>query len=121
MKVRNGFVSNSSSTSFCIYNNTVEVKTWKDFFQENDSQIREWLEEWDSKYYDSLTGSGVSLDYKIALMLEELKEECDISPGQNSFIFGDEQGTLVGRVFDYALRGGSPSESFSWEVDEYLR
>lgn len=54
-------------------------------------------------------------------MLRELEDEYDILPGANSFVFGDEQGTLVGKIFDYALRDGGPSESFDWRVEEYLR
>jgi len=36
-------------------------------------------------------------------------------------IFGDEQGTIVGDVFDYILRAGGKSENFTWKFHEHLR
>jgi len=36
-------------------------------------------------------------------------------------IFGDEDGTLIGQVFDYILREGGKSKSFVWWFKEYLR
>ena len=35
--------------------------------------------------------------------------------------FGDEQGTLIGQVFDYILRDGGSSENFTWRFYEWLR
>jgi len=51
MKVRNGFVSNSSSSSFCIYGSSYEVESLiqkmkeTKFIDENDEEIQERLEE----------------------------------------------------------------------------
>ena len=36
-------------------------------------------------------------------------------------IFGDEDGTLIGQVFDYILRDGGKSKSFKWRFHEYHR
>jgi hypothetical protein len=36
-------------------------------------------------------------------------------------VFGDEEGTLIGEVFDYILRDGGSSKSFIWRFSEYLR
>ena len=36
-------------------------------------------------------------------------------------VFGDEDGTLVGKVFDYILRDGGTSENFRWRFEEWLR
>jgi hypothetical protein len=43
-------------------------------------------------------------------------------PGEARYcIFGDEQRTIIGRVFDYILRDGGTSENFRWRFKEYLR
>ena len=44
-----------------------------------------------------------------------------IKPGQDFYVFGDEQGTLVGEVFDYILRDGGWSDRFEWSFHEYNR
>ena len=36
-------------------------------------------------------------------------------------VFGDEDGTLIGRIYDYALRNGADSESFRVKYYESLR
>ena len=36
-------------------------------------------------------------------------------------IFGDEQETVIGKIFDYILRDGGESKSFKWRFKEYLR
>jgi hypothetical protein len=35
--------------------------------------------------------------------------------------FGDEDGDLLGKVYDYILREGGESKSFKWKFDEYNR
>ena len=34
---------------------------------------------------------------------------------EREYIFGDEDGSLIGEVFDYILRDGGESESFKWK------
>ena len=40
---------------------------------------------------------------------------------EEQYVFGDEDGTLIGRVFDYILREGGDSENFEWRFDQYYR
>jgi hypothetical protein len=55
-------------------------------------------------------------------MLESARENNKkLKPGTNYIVFGDEQGTIIGQVFDYVLRDGGDSESFHWRFCEYLR
>ena len=49
MKTRNGFVSNSSSTSFVVVNKTSKPLTLLDFVEENPQLVKEWNEEYDYK------------------------------------------------------------------------
>ena len=44
MKTRNGFVSNSSSSSFCIYGTYVESKHFEDVGKPADMDVYEWAE-----------------------------------------------------------------------------
>lgn len=109
MKKRNGFVSNSSSSSFLITNKTDRTLTLVDFVKENPQLVEEW-----NDYYDYENTQ------------EELLESAennnlDIDPGEFEYIFGDEDGTLVGKIFDYILRDGGESENFSWKFYQYYR
>ena len=37
------------------------------------------------------------------------------------YIFGDEDGTVIGRIFDYILRDGGESKNFKWSFYGYNR
>jgi len=112
MKIRNGFVSNSSSTSFIITNTSDETKTIEDFVKENLHLIDDF-----NDYYDD--------DYSYEEVIDSAKKDYDdvIFSGKErkNVIFGDEEGTVLGRIFDYILRDGGESESFTWKFDQYYR
>ena len=109
MIIRTGLVSNSSSTAFIIYNKSPFVKNLTDFAQEN----IHLLHEFNNKY---------NYDYKEEDFIASVQGiTMNLVPGRNAVIFGDEDGTLIGHVFDYILRDGGYSESFSWQFEEYLR
>ncbi len=99
MKIRNGFVSNSSSSSFIIYNKTKSKKKMTTFVKEMEYVIDE-----------------TNKIYKWKNSLDELIEGAygykDLAPGINTESFGDEDGTLIGQVFDYGLRLIKRSKSF---------
>lgn len=113
MKIRHGFVSNSSSTAFIIWNNTGETLTLVDFVRENPQLIQQFLKKYD--WHDEAKHNQENL-----ISSAKTNNE-DIKPGRNYMRFGDEDGTLIGAVFDYILRGGGKSARFSWKFEESLR
>lgn len=105
MKRRIGLVSNSSSTSFIITNTSGVEKDLIDFVNENPQLIEEFC-----KTYD-----GYSFTQEELLRSAE-KNNKILIPGPNNVSFGDEDGTIIGLVFDYILREFSSSESFECKV-----
>jgi len=110
MKVRNGFVSNSSSTSFMITNTSNKKKTLVDFVTENPQLVEQFNREYDYNYTQEQMLKGAKAEGIKFLANEKL--EC---------VFGDEDGTIIGAVFDYILRNGGSSKSFDWNFNEYRR
>ena len=105
MKIRNGFVSNSSSSSFIITNLTNKEKSIVDFVKETPRLIERFKEEYGYEDNSNFTQENLvssAMENNIIFKPEESKE----------VIFGDEQGTLIGQVYDYILRDGVDSESF---------
>jgi len=114
MKVRKGYVSNSSSMSFLINNLTDEPLTIVDFVKENPQLVEQYQDEYEWERDDKRVSQK-------NLVRSAEEEKMILLPGSNVCIFGDEDGTLIGRVFDYILRDGGSSERFSWELHEALR
>lgn len=150
MKVRQGFVSNSSSTAFMIVNRTDETLPLSEFIRENEHLITMYTEEWGSDkkdrvpweqlcrerkiwghlstvrpvvYEQSHTGTKYYItcfeDIVVGMCKDSLMWS-DLNPGRNCVIFGDEDGTLLGEVYDYALREGGISARFSWGFTKSL-
>lgn len=118
MKIRNGFVSNSSSTAFMITNLSKSRKTLADFVEENPQLIGQYREQ----YCRHLTKEGRKRYTYSKLLASARAEKMVFEAGERKYcVFGDEQGTLVGQVFDYILREGGQSESFVWKFEEWLR
>jgi hypothetical protein len=110
MKIRNGFVSNSSSSSFLIRNKSDKDLTLVDFVKENPQLIEDWNDMYDYKNTQEE-------------LLQSAEENNLIFPAnsKHEYVFGDEDGTLIGQVFDYILRDGGVSENFEWKFFEYYR
>jgi len=64
MKIRNSFVSNSSSTSFLIINRSDVVRTLVDFVDENYQTIMYISKEWELWGLDECTKSSLLLSAK---------------------------------------------------------
>ncbi len=110
MKIRNGFVSNSSSSSFLITNKGTQTKTLIDFVKETPHLVEEYNYHYRGKYTQK------------QLLKNAEKENIIFEPGETKeCIFGDEQGTFIGCVYDYILRDGGTSRNFNWQFSESLR
>jgi len=110
MKKREGFVSNSSSSSFIIRNKSDKKLTLLDFVKENPQLIEQWNSEYNyDETQEKLLESAVN------------NNKYFLPNSADEYIFGDEDGTLIGRVFDYILRDGGSSKNFEWKFNTYYR
>lgn len=121
MKHRNGFVSNSSSTMFLITNKSNKKKTLVDFVAENPQLLDEYIKEF------SWNKGRVCQAH---LLFSAKERNMTFKPGETRRCrFGDEDGTVIGRVYDYALRfkigedrrKARHSKNFKWKFLESLR
>lgn len=96
MKIRNGFVSNSSTSSFLVYNKTDKTLSLMDFVLEVGEDM---LKNYIKGYY-----SGFLKEYDYVFSPKSSTRVC----------FGDEHGNVVGTVFDYMMRENLESKNFKW-------
>lgn len=110
MKIRHGFVSNSSSTSFTITNKSNKDLTLVDFVKENPQLVQDW-------------NSSYQYDETQEDLIKSAEENNIDFPADSidEYTFGDEDGTLIGRIFDYILRDGGESKNFKWEFYKFYR
>ena len=109
MKIRSGFVSNSSSSSFHITNKTDEVKTLVDFVRENIWMLKSYLNHYGAFGFKSLTEEEFvtgAIDF------------ADMEPGKTAtYSFSNEVGNPTETVLRTELDGEvHESPSFKWEL-----
>lgn len=116
MRARSGFVSNSSSCSFIITNTSSDQKTLVDFVKENEHLIAAYLRRYNWHDEDD---PPITLENMIK-SAEQIGTTFPPGIGKKC-VFGDEDGTMVGQVYDYMLRDGGMSKSFTWDFHKMLR
>lgn len=142
MKMRIGFVTNSSSTAYMIRNTSSEVKTIMDFVKENFGILRQFNCDYEYNYteeqliesaqslLDGVRGCGYDANDDMTVEEEAnhtkrialLKKRYTWQPGEKKVLgFGDEDGSVIGLVYDYGLRDGGKSESFEFAFEDWWR
>lgn len=123
MKFRDGFVSNSSSTSYVIKNISNEPKSLLDFANE----VSYLVDEYNKKYkysshhtIEQFINSAENYIPNYRLIYD--KNKTSLLPNEEAiWEFADESGCSIGIVLDYMLRPGGKTESFEWKVYSYNR
>jgi hypothetical protein len=108
MKIRNGFVSNSSSSSYLIYGWTIPIPDDKDDFRELLEELNVYIEEDIKHWHDKL---------KELLYVSCSSENIIISEGLDKIIYGnymeiDDWFTESDNIFDWEKWMKNPKNYF---------
>jgi len=114
MRIKSDFITNSSSTNYIIINKTNQVKTLVDFVEETPHLIEQFI--------NSYNWHDKNKFNQKAMLISAAANNATWQPGEEKYItFGDEDGTIIGGVFDYMLRDGGESASFKWKFASHAR
>lgn len=110
MKFRNGFVSNSSSSSFVIVNKTNRTMTIVDFVLDNSELIRKF-----NKLYRISNCTLNDVIKSAKKRFHDNPENYTFAPNVEKVCdFGDSDGDVMGTVYDYMLREESETRNWKW-------
>ena len=130
MEYRSGKIANSSSTSFIVTNFTNKNLTLLDFAKEvlflvnNYNKIyRRYCNKVTEKQFLDSAKARCQDDSKVYRNDDDIYYQCKpiLQPGENLMTFGDEDGDILGQVFDYMLRDGGSTKRFTWRFYEFNR
>ena len=115
MKVKLDFITNSSSTAFMIQNTSDKDLNLTDFAAEN----MQLLDQYKAMYNWNKDDPRYT---PLRLLESAAQNNIEFKAGDRKrCIFGDEDGTIIGAVYDYMLRDGGTSKNFKWRFKEWLR
>ena len=94
-------------------------KTLLDFVKETSELVPEFVREYDRSFTEY---NQLAMIDNAKQRMKEHKKLNTWGPNETKTIaFGDEDGDILGQVYDYMLRAGGKSKSFKWTFHEYHR
>lgn len=114
MKVKRDFVTNSSSTAFVF---DVKEKLTADVLAARLFGDQGFIDEYKSYNWDAQESLSITN------IIKSLNDHYDfpLEVGEHLMVFGDEEGTVAGQVFDYCLRIGYSFKEVEIGFSHYLR
>ena len=116
VKVRMGFVTNSSSSSFVIVNKTKKTLSMADFIKENWEMIREMIADNDI-CIDGEPASDIKDDNELMQKIIADAANLSFKPGRPTGFEVNNEGSAIDCVF-YCMGKDGKSKSFEWFAGE---